>query len=136
MRVARSERHVPYWTNKHPINERLAKSEAASGCLLVGLVPLYGRMWGHVKMEERVSGASERSFMYIRNKSRPKTLPWSSPATTGRGEESLSIDSAMLTMRVSVRKSGMKGTLYTTGMIVLGEQVRMPDYINCLRYVQ
>ena len=43
-----------------------------------------------VSSEKRSRGFSkdsERSFMNIMNKMRPRTLPWGTPALTGKGEE-------------------------------------------------
>jgi len=68
----------------------------------------------------------------MRNKIGLNTLPWGTPASTGRGDERVPLKTTP-TMRVEeVRKPGLNVALNAKGS-ELGKQNKMPECVECSR---
>ena len=77
-----------------------------------------------------------RSLMKIRTKMGPRTLPWCTPALTGRGDERIPFGTTHWLTRVEeVIDTRVELALDSIGR-QFGEQDRMPDCIKSSRYVQ
>lgn len=83
MRFSRIEGHVPFIRPSLLDQQRVIQ-------LLSSSQNNGGNVWNNVKSSaKRTRGSSralERSFMYMRNKTEPNTLPWWTLTSTGRGK--------------------------------------------------
>ena len=73
--------------------------------------------------------------MNIRNKMGPRTLPWSTPAMTGTGEERVPLRATLAPGVEEVSNPRVELALDFIGR-QFGENGMLPDRLKSLRYVQ
>ena len=92
--------------------------------------------WSNRQIQKDDSPESERSLMKIRNTTAPRTLPWGTPALTGRGDERIPLKATHWRQEsAEVSTPCVELALDTTGR-EFAEQGRMPDCVKSTRYVQ
>ena len=74
--------------------------------------------------------------MKIRNNMGPRTLPWGTPALTGRGNERVLLRAARWLQELVKSVSHAVELALDAIRREFGEQCRMPDCIKCMIYVQ